>query len=569
MTILMVIAKTAVPTLGIFVPKLIIEAVMGGAEIGAIVYLIVILSAAMMALKILEQTSERYIVTKQMALGAEYITDIDRKALTTDYENIAGDNGQTALTKAYNTTGNDNAPTRAMLIHIINLSKNALGLIINSTILIFLNPVIIALLAASSVVSVFIGRWSNSFANRYKTEESVIDKQFSYLKENAYDLRASKDIKIYGMAGLLLEKFSYNISNKKQVVLKKTKGQERAAVINGVLAFVRDGAAYAYLIYLAINGLNMADFVLYIGAIAAFSDWFGGLAQDLVKINQASLGYCDFREFIETKDNTNSLPGRPLPGKDGQPCSVQIKNLTYSYGGKPLFDDFSLNIEKGAKVAVVGLNGAGKTTLMKLLMGLYRPQSGEILVDGAAIDEYNIGEYYSLFSVAFQDAVVMAFTLRENVAMKQPELIDDIALSTALEKAGLSEKVQSLPLKERSYLYKNLDKDGIDLSGGEKQKLFLARAIYKDAPFFILDEPTAALDAIAEAELYEKYNDLTAGKTSIYISHRLASTQFCDEIIYLENGKIAERGSHGELLALGGKYAHMYETQSFYYKEQP
>ena len=225
----------------------------------------------------------------------------------------------------------------------------------------------------------------------------------------------------------------------------------------------------------------------------------------------------------------------------------------------------SFKVNRGENIAIVGENGAGKTTAVKLLCGLYYPTSGEILINGKSSRDFSNDSYFNLFSAVFQDYYFMPMTIAENICTASD--YDRKKLFAAFDKAGISEKINSLPLKEKTYMIKDVYKDAADFSGGEKQKLLLAKAIYKNAPVLILDEPTAALDPIAENELYLKYNEMTSGKISFFISHRLSSTRFCDRILLVKDGKIAESGTHDELMALKGLYYRMYQVQSYYYKE--
>lgn len=223
-------------------------------------------------------------------------------------------------------------------------------------------------------------------------------------------------------------------------------------------------------------------------------------------------------------------------------------------------------IHNGEKLAVVGLNGAGKTTLVKLICGFFDPSEGRVLLDGQDIRQYNRRNYYELFSAVFQNFSLLAGTVSTNVA--QSEDNQDIQrIEECIEKAGLTQKIASLDSGLQTYLNRSVYQNGAELSGGETQRLMLARALYKKAPFIILDEPTAALDPISEADMYQKYNEMTAGCTSVYISHRLASTRFCDRILLIDNNGIAEEGTHKELLENGGVYAKLYEVQSKYYRE--
>lgn len=214
------------------------------------------------------------------------------------------------------------------------------------------------------------------------------------------------------------------------------------------------------------------------------------------------------------------------------------------------------------------MNGAGKSTLVKLICGLYKPTSGSIYMDGVDISDIDKEEYFKEFSVVFQDIAVFAYSIASNIACCKKEEEDKVKLKESLRMSGLLDKIESLPKGVDTSLLKELDPEGVEFSGGQMQKLMLARALYKKSPIVILDEPTAALDPIAESEMYEKYNTFTSEKTSIFISHRLSSTRFCDRIILLNNGEILEEGTHEELIKKGGNYANMFEVQSHYYKKK-
>ena len=241
--------------------------------------------------------------------------------------------------------------------------------------------------------------------------------------------------------------------------------------------------------------------------------------------------------------------------------------MTFRYPGseREIFSHLNLTLHPGEKLAVVGVNGAGKTTLVKLLCGFYDPDEGEVLLNGVNIREYNRRDYYRLFTTVFQDFSLLAGEIEENVASFDQQ-IDRDRVEACIEKAGLLPKIKGLPKGCHTHLEKEVYDDAIELSGGELQRLMMARLLYKDSPVIILDEPTAALDAIAESDIYQKYQELARGKSSVFISHRLASTRFCDRIILLENGRIAEEGTHEELLLRGKGYARLFEMQSKYYK---
>lgn len=245
-----------------------------------------------------------------------------------------------------------------------------------------------------------------------------------------------------------------------------------------------------------------------------------------------------------------------------------MQHVDFGYGDEKLFDDLNLIIEEKQKVAIVGANGAGKTTLIKLISGLYRPQKGRILINGVDISHVNPKEVFRVTSLVFQNVDIFANSIAENITSVVPEKIDKKRLTKVITDSGLLESIQQLEKGYETNLTTYVDENGISLSGGQLQKLMLAKALYKDALILILDEPTAALDPIAESQLYEQYGNLTKNKTSIFISHRLSSTQFCNRVIFMEKGKIVQDGTHQQLMSLDGPYRTMFSAQAHYYQKE-
>ncbi|MDD2433895.1 MAG: ABC transporter ATP-binding protein, partial [Bacilli bacterium] len=336
---------------------------------------------------------------------------------------------------------------------------------------------------------------------------------------------------------------------------------------NTIFGFFRDLVAYTLLTTAVINGsISVTEYTLMIGIINSISASLVKIGKDITDLHSASLETQDFMIFMNEQSEFNHGKGLDIKTLT-RPLSIEFKNVVYQYKDldKPTINGLSFKMNPGEKIALVGENGAGKTTIIKLLSGFYKPTSGEILINGHKIDEFNIIDYYSLLSVINQDVEILGVSIKNTVAVTDLA-VDEVKLNQAIKDAGLEAKVASLKKGTDTYLTKNLDEEGVLLSGGETQKLMLARALYKDGDILMLDEPTSALDPIAEGEIYQKYNDLTKGKTSIFISHRLSSTRFCDRIFYLRDGHIVEEGSHEELMAKHGEYYEVFTIQAHYYQ---
>ncbi len=385
-----------------------------------------------------------------------------------------------------------------------------------------------------------------------------------YMLAIMHNYQHGKDIRIYSMQGLLKHYFISVMKPVNSVFLKwsVTDGKYTGAIV--FLTQLTSGLVYVVLGGKAVYGIiSIGEVFMYAGAILEFT---GAVRSEIVEYNSFyyRMEYLNnYNEFIN-KPNTRYTGTLPVEKRLDGEYEFTFENVSFQYPGtdNQILDHLNLKFEIGKKYAIVGKNGAGKTTLIKLLCRLYDPSEGRILLNGIDIRYYDYDEYTKVFSVVFQDFKLLALPLADNLTLG--DKADDKRLWEVLKQAGMKNRVEKMPGKLETNLYKN-NGEGIEISGGEAQKLAIARALYKDGPFVILDEPTAALDPIAEAEIYENFNTMVEGKTAIYISHRMSSCKFCNDIIVIDGGKIAERGSHDKLLRENGIYASLYTTQARYY----
>lgn len=325
-------------------------------------------------------------------------------------------------------------------------------------------------------------------------------------------------------------------------------------------------AIYGYMTYKVFKGtIGIGSFTMYAAAANNFSTTISSFILNFIELRQGCKYLEPYMQLEEIK--SSSIQGNRNI-EDIDKCKIEFRNVSFKY---PRSKDYTLKnisiiIESGEKLSVVGLNGAGKTTFIKLLTRLYEPTEGEILLNEININEYSNEEYMKLLSVVFQDFKLMAFSVKENIALNNYKGSKDEDIENALIESGLEKDILKLPKGMDTHIYKTFEEDGIEFSGGQAQKLAISRSVYKDSPIVVLDEPTAALDPIAEFEIYSKFNELIGGKTAIYISHRLSSCKFCDKVAVFHNGEIIQHGTHDELInEKDSEYETMYVTQAQYY----
>lgn len=435
----------------------------------------------------------------------------------------------------------------------------------NVIVLLVSTAVLVAVFAGILIVCRKVSEYLGGLYLKVQEKNYRINAQGAYwssvmmLEDNAQDIR------MYNLADYIIKR--------NREMLRTMLDIEKMAVSNGklrgMLAFILQllaGVIYSYIAMRAVYGsVSAGDVLMYAGAIITLMDSIRNILDKKMRIEYSNEYLKYYEEFIN-RPNMHYDGTLPTEKRDDNEYELEFKNVSFAYPGTEDFiiKNLNLKLTVGEKLALVGRNGAGKTTLVKLLLRMYEPTSGQITLNGIDIGKYDYDEYMRIFAVVFQDFKLFNFPLDENIAGS--EKVDDKRVEEVLRKVGLAERVARM----RDGVHTCIDHesaDGESLSGGEAQKAAIARALYKDAPFVILDEPTAALDPLAEAEIYENFNELVGDKTSIYISHRMSSCRFCDKIVVLDGGGIAESGTHDELLGLRGRYYELYNAQAQYYTE--
>ena len=554
--------------LGVYLSKEVVRAVTEGCTPERLLLTIAGISLAL----IVCGACDRYLFTAMyqlsMANDLHWQTVLLDKTVTMDYESLENPEGLTSLSKAMANCGSDQSTSRIASDTIASFLANAGGIVSYAGILTALSPWITLTVVATTAAGFFLLKQLGKWSYAHRSQWAVCDRKLDYLRTNSGDFRRAKDLRLYRMTDWFLDVFAQTLSDRMRWHKKEQAFGLRVDAGMAALSFLREGITYGSLVFLIFGrGMTADEFVLYFGLIGGFATWLLGLAHNLEALNRIHLGVNEIREYLDIPDRQNHRKGIPLPEDT---FSIEFRHVCYRYAGSEAdtIQDLSFRVKKGEKIAVVGRNGAGKTTLIKLLCGLYTPTGGVILIDGKPASSYNITDYYSLFSVVFQEIHLLPVSIARNVSGQTEEKADEVRVIEALRLAGLWEKISALPHGIHTRLVKSVHEDAVELSGGETQKLALARALCKGGKALILDEPTAALDPIAESRIYEEYGRMAQNHTSIFISHRLASTRFCDRIFFLDHGQITETGTHDELMQQGGQYAAMFEMQSRYYREE-
>ena len=556
------------PFLGIFLPKFLIDELLGQRRIEIILMTLIgffLLSSVVNYSIAWLRCAYSPRVTK---IRTDYITMISDKIMKMDFKNTEDPEVLNKIKSVMNAVMSNNTGVEGVYHTLLGLFGRLTAFVGYISIVLFLSPWILLFLIINVLISYALTMRVKKYEYSQKEKAADKDRRTFYVFDTMYDFAYGKDIRIYDLKNILIDKFKKFRGERIDISNDVQEKQLKVKIVDVILLVIRECVVYGYLIYnVLFTGMGIGDFTMYFSTINGFGDWMKGILDDLANIKAQNMYLDDMREFLEIKSEDKEKT-RDIPIDSSY--EIEFKNVSFKYPktDKYIYKNLSLKIKKGQRLAIVGINGAGKTTFVKLLCRLYEPTSGEILINGVNIKDFSKEEYYKILSVVFQDIKTFAFTVAENVSLENLEDVDREKVLHCIEKAGVGDKINSLQKGIDTSLLKILDGEGVELSGGENQKLALARALYKNGKIVILDEPTSALDAVAEYNIYKGFDELIGDKTAIYISHRLASTKFCDVIAFFENGEIVEYGTHEELLKKNGKYSDMFNIQAQYYKEE-
>lgn len=572
---LYMLCRIAEPFMTAFIPSLAIRTITDG-NIQYFIAAIISILVLFWTRQAIENISSMYLGHMRFYTTKNLFTRFLNKVMYTDYLNIEPQPKQKIVQRA------DNAVffAQTLLNESVEFTIKIFGLFIYGSAVMVLDIRILLVTLVLFCFDVVLRNRAIKYDVMHWGEHIEVRRKSNYLERSSLDISAGKDIRIYQLKDCLHSHFDQLIAQEKEFQSKRSVRWYYPALSDGFIRVVRDILAYSILIGKVVSGeIDAAGFTLYLGLISCFTDWIYPLALSFYEMKNANTHFQDYQTFMNQPDTfrhsdkaniNNNTDKTPDSVKNSTPPVIEFRDVSFCYENSdtPVLSHLDFKINAGEKIALVGNNGAGKTTLVKLLCGLYPSTEGEILIDGERIDTMNLDTWQEKISVVFQDADPMAFSVAMNMAGESEQILDRKRVEESLRRAGLWNKIKGLTNREDTYLTQELDDNGILLSGGEMQKLLLARSIYKDGSLLILDEPTSALDPLAESAMYEEYNSLAGGKTSLFISHRLASTKFCDRILLLEKGQIAEMGTHAQLMQKNGKYKEMFDIQSQYYRDE-
>ena len=497
----------------------------------------------------------------------ELMNEQNKKMASVDYKYISDRSIFKMYGMAFEATSGDWGGVTGMLREFARIAPIILSLIIIGGVITALSPLTGALLLLYAITYAYAQRQANKEVIDNDAEINKISDEIRYYNKTAGDFKSGKEIRLFNLKDMILNAYKNVIDKRKSFSLRAVNKTFRKSLLSVIILIIAQGIfAYTLILSFKNGSVDTGSFLMYLTLMLQFVLLADRAIEDyeFYVVNQ-TIYVENLYDLLET-DKLNVSHGNRdrLSGA----VDIEFRNVTFAYPNtdKKVLDNLSFKIAKNETIALVGNNGEGKSTIINLLVRLFRPDEGEILLNGVNINEFKEEELYKMFACIFQQVNIYPYTLGNNISMH--ETYDLERAKRAIEDVGLKERIEEEKNAYERNMSHEVAKDALELSGGQEQKLAISRAVYKDSPILILDEPTANLDALAEHEIYSKLNDLREDRTSIYISHRLSSTKFCDRIILLKGGKIFEEGTHDELMKKKGEYYEMFTIQGKYYTKE-
>lgn len=501
---------------------------------------------------------------KRQMFRIKELSNVSSMILRADYQLLQTQDFEEAQMQAVRTVNSDDSLIQVFPENLKRLLEQLAKLILFGSFLSLLDRRFLGFIGLLLVVVISYRSFQHRFINNTRKERALYNNQYRYIDRVTSNFALAKDVRLF-RAKPWFEKIFHQVLRNLRRLTKKRAGVVLAGqILSASLILGITIYGYSELIQQLLAGqINLGQLTFYIGALSFIAAGSTELVNALFDLFDNSADAVGFRKFVTYPNLFNHEPKQALPTAID---SIEFRDVSFTYPktNEPVFSQFNLTLHANEKLALVGLNGAGKTTLVKLLCNLYQPDSGQILINGLDNQLFDVTAYYDLFSVVFQDHFMLPITIKQMILQSEP--FDEARYERVLQLAGLKDMIEALPLKDETPLVKEIDPQGVTLSGGQQQKLKLAQALYKDGQILILDEPTSALDPLAESEVYRQYHDVSRDKLSIFVTHRLATTQFCDRILFLADGRVIEDGTHHELMNQAGRYKEMFDMQAYYYQ---
>lgn len=557
------IFRAAVPFINIIMPKFIIDELMGDKNIQTLIVLVSITIGANFVLNFAARLLGNLVEVKNSEMALIFDKVAGAKIMDMDFENTENPQVLDLKEKALYTINTFGA-LGSFVRQMVNIFAHTISIIGLVAIISTLHFLIVVALVAIVCVYAMLTKKSIQAQNKYVNNLAPVNRRLQYFAFMTSDFTYGKDIRMYNASPLIMNRIEKGIEDTVRENRTMSKIFARSGGLGEVGTQLQMLIVYAYICYkVIIKAIGIGSFTMYISSAISFGLTLTNLVSAMLETKRCSDWLNDFITFSDIKSKVeNGTKAVDMAAQN----TIEFRNVSFKYprSEKYVLKNINITVHCGEKLSVVGQNGAGKTTFIKLLMRLYLPTEGEIYLNGVNINEFDFNEYMKLLSVVFQDYKLFAFSLKDNIIGTQP--FDKEKVMQAIDKAGLSEDIEKLPYGIETPLFKSYNQKGTELSGGQSQKLALARALYKDASIIVLDEPTAALDPVSEYEIYKRFNAMSQDKTVVYISHRLSSCKFCDKIAVFHEGEIVQYGTHNQLVKeKGSKYEELYSAQAQYY----